>query len=506
MNFNTNINFNEITLAGIVKHTPEFRIHPFFGDSLLLVLSIYRPELDKTEQITVSIVNDNLINRGFEEIEKGDYIITKGKLVTTNYTRNAIAVCPKCNNEEYHPIQSEKTEIIVKEFNVIKNVSNKKAPGINEVFLIGHVCTPLIVNPTNAVGKTNCVKFKMAVTKYTNKSKSNNTESNYLTNFPFIVCFSTLASVTMKLIQPGDLVLIKGAIQERKAKQSKEHTCSECDETSNVIFYNEVREVIATKIIKDESDIPYLDELKESISQIKLPENSIVMTTDEYLSYYSQQQSLLESADSDIQPEITPSLDTETNKNPSEDVIPEPIQEEIPEKIQEEIPEEITEKITETIQESPTISPTSPIIQPTIPSNIQEYPQESIPSSNSNLTQSGTPESTQSLPPQSKPKKKRKHKPKKKKQTQIPQEKMNEEMNEKMQEKNQQQMPENNDGKIVEEKIVEKIEEIIVENKGEEIQKEKMTGQSKGKNARKKKYYRNNRRKNNRKKMVETNS
>lgn len=249
------MSYNKVILAGTVYSEPEFILDADRGDALQIKLYINRTDIGKSEVITVSISDDELLSKALDEVKEGDYfIVTNGRIVTTNYTKVSSIICPNCQNVDYRQTKAEKTEIIVFNYQVMRDIDVEQAIGINKVFLMGNVCSQLNFRQGANNGK-DYIKYKLAVNRIGQKSAEKNAD------YPFIVSFNKEATNAFKYLKPSSEIFVEGAVQEREIAQKNNYYCPSCNNESNPKAKSIVREIITAKVEyiniddKNESDI-----------------------------------------------------------------------------------------------------------------------------------------------------------------------------------------------------------------------------------------------------------
>lgn len=237
--------YNKVILAGTVLAEPEFNMDAAHGDVLNIKLHIRRNDIGKAEVITVSIFNDELMGQAMNEISQGDYlVITNARIITTNYNKVSPVICPVCQNVEYKSTKAEKTEVEVFDYQVMKNIDESVAIGINKVFLLGNVCSALNFRPGSNKNGKDYIKYKLAVNRSGKKDKNKEKTADY----PFIVSFNQEATSASKYLKLSSVVLVEGAVQEREISQKNECHCSVCHNDSAPKAKSIVREIITTKV------------------------------------------------------------------------------------------------------------------------------------------------------------------------------------------------------------------------------------------------------------------
>lgn len=239
--------YNKVILGGFVADEPRFLMNSGHGDCLEVLLKIKRKELGKDEFISVVLIRDNLVSEGLQSIEVGDYMfVSNGRIITTNYNKVSEIVCPHCQDVDYQTVKGEKTEVEVKEFQLLKKemfVEEADIPCINKVFLIGNVCSDLNYRPSDARSNRDYMKYKLAVDRPGLFGEGVQTG-----DFPFIVSFHKDAHIANQFMEKSDLVFVEGAIQQRTIRQKHEVNCPICHQSSIIKIDSIVREIITSKI------------------------------------------------------------------------------------------------------------------------------------------------------------------------------------------------------------------------------------------------------------------
>lgn len=233
--------YNKVILAGVVLGEPEFAMDAERGDVLLIELNIDRSDIGKTEKVTVAIFKDEVLNKALEEVHNGDYfMVTNGRIITTNYNKVSPIICPNCQNVEYKESKAEKTEIEVYNYQLMKNLDAAETIGMNKVFLIGNVCSALNYRPGTNNGK-DYIKYKLAVNRV-GKNKVKNAD------YPFIVSFNKEATNAHQYLKSSSEIFVEGAVQEREIAQKNKYCCPVCHQESTPRSKSIVREIITAKV------------------------------------------------------------------------------------------------------------------------------------------------------------------------------------------------------------------------------------------------------------------
>lgn len=238
------MSLNKVILSGVVAEEPEFlvdSIHP--TDVLQIKLHINRCDIERKEDISILLFEEDLISKALTLVHKDMYfIMNNGRLITTNYIKTVPIICPHCQNVEYKKTSSEKTEIECFDFSVMECLDPTKAVGINKVFAMGNICSELNYREGSHPSK-NYIKYKLAV----NRSRKEAAETKNA-DYPFVVSFANEAMNAHRLLHTTALVVVEGAIQERTIKQSTEILCENCGQLSSPHVESVVREVITAKV------------------------------------------------------------------------------------------------------------------------------------------------------------------------------------------------------------------------------------------------------------------
>lgn len=234
--------YNKTIIAGTVITAPEFNMDSVNGDVLHVRLRINRKDIGKSEEVTVSLYDSDLIQRGVQTIEINDYFVTSNaKIMTTTYTKTVQIICSSCGEADYAQAKAEKTEIQVIDFELIKNVNPETAVGINKVFVMGNVCSALNFRPANGSYK-DYIKYKLAVNRIGIAKEIQSAD------YPFIVSFGKEAESSNLRLKPSSEVFIEGSIQERPIIQKVSFTCDSCKKESLEKSKSYVREIITSKV------------------------------------------------------------------------------------------------------------------------------------------------------------------------------------------------------------------------------------------------------------------
>lgn len=229
---------NKVIIGGMIKHSA------YIQNGLLCVdLSIYRKDLRKDEDLTIYCQNRDLFKRALQEITEGNYFFTSDAMIQTiTYKRDKEFVCSECTYTKYESVQSERTEVIFDDFQVIRVQQGQYIDGVNKVFVSGNICSQINYREKDGRYYT---KYKLGVNQHTYSSQS---------AYPYIVSFGKEAELAHKHLGLNSRVFVTGSIQERNVKQNKDFVCPECGTRAIKRTPVVVREVIV-------SDVLYIDKV-----------------------------------------------------------------------------------------------------------------------------------------------------------------------------------------------------------------------------------------------------
>lgn len=229
---------NKVIIGGMIKHSAYIQ-----NGMICVDLSIYRKDLNKDESLTIYCQNRDIFKRALQEITEGNYFFTSDALIQTiTYKRDKEFVCSECTYTKYESVQSERTEVIFEDFQVIPVQQGHYIEGVNKVFVSGNICSTINFREKNG---RYYAKYKLGVNQYTYSSQS---------AYPYIVSFGKEAELANKHLGPNSRVFVTGSIQERNVKQSKDFICPECGTRATKRTPIVVREVIV-------NDVLYIDKV-----------------------------------------------------------------------------------------------------------------------------------------------------------------------------------------------------------------------------------------------------
>lgn len=238
---------NKVIVAGIVAEEPTFYSNSFYGNALEVKLDINRRDIDRVERLTCYIINDNLIDKGLNSIEVGDYLVCQsGRLVTLEFLRQKYMECPHCGEKSRRVRRATQTDILLYDFHLTKGISLENSVGINKVFMLGMVRSKVRTNDSFC-------KFQLIVnrplgveTRLSESVPEGTTVESY--DLPIVTCFKSVAEKVRAKTQKGDFVLAEGVLQERTARQKIPFRCKYCGNYSDQHFEYPVHEIIAASV------------------------------------------------------------------------------------------------------------------------------------------------------------------------------------------------------------------------------------------------------------------
>lgn len=260
---------NNISVAGIVAEEPTFLSNSFYGTTLEVKLDINRKELGKVERIACLIIDDDLIDRGLEEIKTGDFLVCQfAQIITLEYLREKFFVCPHCGKESRRIRRATQSDIILHDFNLSKNVTLDDSVGINKAFAMG-----IVRNEVQDKNGREMTKFQLVV----NRSKRmedhlrNSAPENFkveVVDIPNVVCFGSLANKAFERVKKGNFILVEGAIQERDTQQQIPFRCKHCGEYSEQFFEYTLHDIVAQRVSPQQIYIKTLEEVLDTDSLV----------------------------------------------------------------------------------------------------------------------------------------------------------------------------------------------------------------------------------------------
>ncbi|MEY8379419.1 single-stranded DNA-binding protein [Ileibacterium valens] len=228
------MSLNRVLVGGRVCAEPDFKTNEAFPSALEIQIQTRLNKKHPDEIVSVVVLDDSLIDRALDEIEIGDFIIILGRIVTTDFERTLLTECPCCGDTKISKTHCEQTDIECENFTLLtwKQADDfKESVGLNKLFLVGNVCTPL-----KMIGATkNAVKFKLAVNKRIGKEKK--------ADFPFLICYGPVRDFALNYIQQRSLISVEGSVVQRDIRQNYSYICPNCHRKVAVPVLNTVREV-----------------------------------------------------------------------------------------------------------------------------------------------------------------------------------------------------------------------------------------------------------------------
>lgn len=242
---------NKAIIAGIVAEKPRFLSDSLYKNALEIKLDINRRDSnDRIERLTCYVINDNLIDKGLNRIEVGDYLISQSaRLITLPILREKNMICPHCGKQIHRKRKALHTDVVLYDFHLMKGISIEESVGINKVYFIGMVRGNIMCDQYN----DRYAKFQLV----TNRPKG--VEERLLDSvpegikvesfdLPTFTCFGELKKQAIEHIERGQTLSVEGSIQERTARQNVKSCCPNCREMSEQSFEYPVHEVIAASI------------------------------------------------------------------------------------------------------------------------------------------------------------------------------------------------------------------------------------------------------------------
>lgn len=233
---------NSLILSGFVFTKPKVVATDKNGINNKAVefdITIERNNINRIDVLTVKCYNDAAEKA--IKLKKGDYIISEqANLRTINYQRRIECVCPQCHSLEERILESEKTEIVLSDFIYISKVYPQSIAGVNKLFLMGNVCSPL--NNFRIGSDKAQSKFKLAVDRSGYMKKIQHAD------YPFVNCYGYEANYAAENFKVGSLLLVDGSVVQRKITQSFDMLCPECETRYTKEVENNVVEGVGFKI------------------------------------------------------------------------------------------------------------------------------------------------------------------------------------------------------------------------------------------------------------------
>lgn len=254
---------NKVMVAGIIAEKPKYYSDSIYGDVLEIKLDINRRDINRVERLTCYIINKNLIEKGLNRIQVGDYFVSmSGRLVSLDILRQKSIICPSCEEKSERFRRFSQTDIVLYEFHLTRGVSLENSVGINKVFLFGMIRSQVKTN------RSVC-KFQMILNRplglETHLRETSCGEVKIKSyDLPIITTFNSVSEKVREKTRQGDFVSIEGAIQESKAIRNIPFSCKYCGESSDQHFEFITHEVIAASVTPQRTTII---DIKEQIGQ-----------------------------------------------------------------------------------------------------------------------------------------------------------------------------------------------------------------------------------------------
>lgn len=219
--------FNQVILSGYVFDNPVEVFPDDNGQYEMAVnvdLTIEGFSPNQSPVLTVCFRGDVCHNA--KALKISDYVILKGHIRTTNYERKVKSICPECKKISYTTVSSEKTEIIVDEkFTVIKRLHPYGLRGLNEISLMGNICSGGDDSTFYEDDRSGIVEntFKLAVDRHGESRKYQHAD------YPFVLTYGQMAQSVHNFSNIGDLVFVSGTVSQRMSSQRNELVrCPDC--------------------------------------------------------------------------------------------------------------------------------------------------------------------------------------------------------------------------------------------------------------------------------------
>ena len=152
--------FNRCIISGLIDSEPNF--NP--DGELIFSIIINRKDIPRKEKIHVTIKNKGLYKKAFKEIKKNNFFLSnKAHIETRDVDRVKEIVCPHCSNVTLQKIHGENTLVVIDDFSVYlkKDLETSPLEGINQVYLMGVVCSNL--KYTKAANGKEFLKYKISL-------------------------------------------------------------------------------------------------------------------------------------------------------------------------------------------------------------------------------------------------------------------------------------------------------------------------------------------------------
>jgi primosomal replication protein N len=217
------------------------------------------------DKLTVICYNDTAEKA--KTLRKGDYIISdEVELRTTNYKRTIEYICPQCHHYEEKEINSEKTEIVVRDYAVIPRARPQSLLGVNRALMMGNACTP--VDYFRYPSGRGQAQFKLAVDRTGMMKRLQHAD------YPFVLMYGQEADYVKENLEVGNLVMVDGYVSQREIKQKFPYICPDCGNGYEQTEDNKIVEVIAYRInllkyVETSSVKEIEDKRKEDLENVK---------------------------------------------------------------------------------------------------------------------------------------------------------------------------------------------------------------------------------------------
>lgn len=244
---------NKVMVAGIVAEEPVFLSNTFYGNALQVKLDVNRRDIHKVERLTCYIISDNLIDRGLEEIQTGDYLVSQSaRIVTLEHVREKFFVCPHCGKESRRVRRATQSDIVLYDFNLSHGISLEDSVGINKAFAIGMVRNNIRKRDEHMASNIP-TKFQLVINRakgLEQRLRDSAPEGFAVESFdlPQVACFGHVGEQAEEYVHKGDFLLVDGCVQEREFKQKIPFQCKYCGEYSDQYFRYPVHEIIASRL------------------------------------------------------------------------------------------------------------------------------------------------------------------------------------------------------------------------------------------------------------------
>lgn len=247
------MSFNRVVIGGTVISEPEFNND---GSYLQFPIRIVRQDIQKIEDILVSIGSQELQAKALDTVREGKFFLAlDAEIVTKSIRKRHKVICPVCHAVHTEQKRGEELFVVVNEFDVFDEPAGLDVDdastlpsGINKCYLLGNIASALTYRESAKDPRYNVIKFKLAI----NQDDDNPERADY----PWTVSIGKEADNAHLHLHTNDRILVEGSIQERRFRLSLPFTCSECGLEAIGVTTGSTREII-TRTVK------YLQEKKK---------------------------------------------------------------------------------------------------------------------------------------------------------------------------------------------------------------------------------------------------